>query len=58
MFATQFCDKLYTIHYHNKPTNLPAACDGWGAEFSLKHAKDCRIGELIKADNDLMDSIK
>ena len=43
---SEFRDALAN-RYHQPLSKLPAGCDGYGGEFTLQHALDCRKGGLI-----------
>ena len=37
---------------------MPKSCDGYGAEFSIEHALDCRFGGLVsRRHNEIRDAI-
>ena len=55
--AQEFSDPL-TLRYKKCFSQMPKSCDGYGAEFSIEHALDCRFGGLIShCHNEIHDTI-
>ena len=53
----EFKDGL-AIRYLRHPADLPACCDGCGAEFTLQHGLDCKKGGLvIQRHNEVRDCL-
>ena len=46
------------IRYLRHPADLPACCDGCGADFTLQHGMDCKKGGLvIQRHNEVRDCL-
>ena len=55
--AQEFRDAL-ALQYKKSLSQMPKSCDGCDAEFSIKHALDCRFnGQVSHCHNEIHDAI-
>jgi hypothetical protein len=51
LWADEWSDNI-RLRYKHSPLNMPAACNGCGANMSVKHALSCKVGGLVYIQHD------